>query len=359
MAKQKKNGLSTANWIVKSNTLNEMRYTQMTPSQQRLFLIYLSKINPQDETTRVVEFKLNEYARIMQFKQANVTRLIEAAKKLVSLTITVVDKNEENGLSEFVTCSLFKHFKLRKDENSEWIVSIDCNDDVVKLMFDLKKYFFKYKLWNVLQLASPNQQRMYELMKQYENAGAREISVKDLREFLGLKPKEYQVWQNFKVRILEASQVALQNSTDIKFTWEVAGKRGAGGKINTLKFNIEKNVIATSQITFEEYLSAQDQPVIIGEPKEFEQTCENDNLSFLSEACDNEFKREEIQVLHNLILEIVPIRAESWKGYDTRQFDYLKRKYDELNMRAERAEIKSRFGYLKKIVEADLQGAEA
>jgi len=47
--------------------------------------------------TRVVELKLDEYARIMKLKQANTTRLQEAAKSLIGLTVTYFDKGEADG----------------------------------------------------------------------------------------------------------------------------------------------------------------------------------------------------------------------------------------------------------------------
>lgn len=350
---QKKHELSTANWIVKSNILNEIRHTKMDISQSKLFAIYLSKINPHDAGSRVVEFKLDEYAKIMGYGRLNVARMKQSASELIKL---VIQYEESDGDGGFVMNSslLFKTFRYFKNGAGEWAVSINCADDVLHLMFDLKKYFFKYQLWNVLQLPSSNHQRMYELMKQYETAGAREISVKDLREFLGLKPDEYKDWNNFRRRILEAAQTTLAQYTDIKFTWEVAARGGRGGKIETLKFNIEKNVGYKGQVSLDDFLVERGMPVIEGEPEEFEQTADGDILSFLSEACEGEFKREEIQVLHNIVLKIVPYKAEGLKGFDIRAYDYLKRKYDELNMRAGRTNIKSRFGYLKKIIEADM-----
>jgi hypothetical protein len=107
-------------------------------------------------------------------------------------------------------------------------------------------------------------------------------------------------------------------------------------------------------------LAEQCQPVIDGDPEEFEQTAEDDILTFLSDACDKEFSREEIQVLHNLVREIVPYKDDGGKSFELRAYDYLKRKHDELRMRAGRREIKRRFGYIKKIIEADLpEAAEA
>ena len=272
MAKNKK---STAllNWVYKSNALNEVRNNRMTLSQIRLFTIYLSKIDSNKVESREVTFKLEEYARIMQLKQANTTRLVKAAEELLGLTARFWDdegRYSSDGLRGFVVCQIFNRFRLFKNEMEEWFVAINCHDDVVKLMFDLQSRFFKYQLWNALQLTSPNQQRMYEILKQYENEGERIMSVVDLREFLGLKPEEYPRWERFKARVLEPTREALAHYTDIKFKWEVAGPKGKGGKIRFIKFTIEKNMDYVQKLTFEDYLLEQEQPVFVGRAEEFE-----------------------------------------------------------------------------------------
>lgn len=99
----------------------------------------------------------------------------------------------------------------------------------VALMFDFKDRYFKYELWNALRLKSANQIRMYEILKQYETIGKREIKVDDLRELLGIAPNEYPRWDRFKDRVIDSCQQALKQFTDICYTYE-RGKTGTGGK---------------------------------------------------------------------------------------------------------------------------------
>jgi len=368
MAKQEHKSLvlSSDNWVNKSNVLNEVRNNRMSISQMRFFTIYLSKINPKKLESREVTFKLEEYTKIMQFKQTNTTRLIKTAEDLLGLTIKYWDKTGQyssDGHVGFVISQLFKRFRLYRGDDGEWYVSIDCHDDAVNLMFDLQKYYFKYELWNALQLTSFNQQRMYELLKQYETVGERIVTVKDLREWLGLKPEEYSVWQNFKKRVLDASQEALSRYTDIKFTWEVTGKRGQGGKINTLKFIIEKNNDYARQFTFDDYLIEQSLTDYEDEPEEFERPDEDtDNMEispayrarieFLAEACDNEFSFNEVVVIFNKMRSKLPYDLIK---EDVQCYDYLMDKYREMIMRNERTKIKHRFGYLKSIIGKDYE----
>lgn len=353
MAKKQKNEkVSENNWIVKSNALNEIRNNRMTITQIRFFSIYLSKINPNDPNSREVTFKLDEYTKIMQFKQTNITRLMSTADDLMKIVVTFFDKEgkySDDGLVGFVKCQLFKRFRLFKRDNDEWYVSIDCHDDVLKLMFELHGYYFKYRLWNAMQLTSTNQQRMYEILKQYEYAGVREISIKDLREFLGIKPNEYTRWERFKIRVLESSQEALANYTDIKFNWEVSGKRGAHGKINAIKFIIEKNDDYVDSLTLDEYLIEQKAPEITDELVAFEY--ENENLSFLAEACENVFDNGQMEELFFLLNKAVPYTTKA--NTMAARYEYLAEKYIYSKNRST-TEGKL-FNYLKKVIEADIK----
>lgn len=350
--KNSSQNLKENNWIAKSNTLNEIRNNSMTIAQQRFFCIYLSKINPNDESTRLVKFKLSEYVRIMGFKQLNITRLEETAQGILRI---IAKFKEPSG---FTMCQIFKQFRLYKDTDDEWYVTIDCHDDVLPYMFGMKKYFFKYQLWNALRLNSGNQIRMYEILKQYEKAGAREITIEELREFLGIEPTEYPRWERFRVRVLDSCQRALEENTDIKFTYEPI-KKGKGGKITALKFNIEKNTDYIDQLTLEEFLEDYGEGEVT-DPKEIEISAD-DNINFISPACNNEFNEPQLQVIWAMLMEIIPLSSGGVAETDLLRYDFLQRKYRELNVRASRKDLpplKSRFGYFKEMLERMIENRE-
>ena len=113
---------------------------------------------------------------------------------------------------------MFKEAVVEKDENEEWYVEFDSHDKALPLMFAFKNKYFQYELWNALRLKSPNQVRMYEILKQYESLGIRELTLVNLRELLGIEKKEYSgrtSWSDFKKKVLDSCQQALQESTDI------------------------------------------------------------------------------------------------------------------------------------------------
>lgn len=330
--------------VTKRNVLNELRANNMTLQELRFFSIYLSKINHKNLNTRVVRFSLSDFQTIMELGRININYLKQITNSLLCKVVNI--PLDENG--SYTAFQLFKKCTVNINENGERYIEIDAHDDTLPLMFEFKNKFFSYKLWNALRLKSANQLRMYEILKQYEKIGERIICVEELKELLGIDKKEYQRFGNFKVRILDSCQEALKKYTDIKFTYEAYGKKGRGGKVLTLKFTIQKNENYENPLSLEQFINLEEQSHE-SEADLFEQQFQ-EKLEFLNQACNNEFSIPELTVIYNLLIKILPYNLSK---EDIELYNYIKRKYDELNWRASYTKITHRFNYLKKVLEAE------
>ena len=245
--------------VEKRNALNELRSNGMTLQELRLFSIYLSKINPWDKSTRVVRFPLDDFRRIMGLgPDMNIVHFRNAVRGILQKIVEVPN----DGGSGYTAFQLFKQAEVEKDRNGEWYVEFDAHDKALPLMFDFKNRYFKYELWNALRLKSTNQVRMYEILKQYEVLGKRELFVSDLRELLGIGKKEYTGrtgWSDFKKYVLDSCRKALSECTDISYTYE-RGKVGSGGKWLSIVFHISKNPIHKNPLQLDEFINMQPEP---------------------------------------------------------------------------------------------------
>ena len=237
--------------VEKRNILNEIRQKNMTLQQLRFFSIYLAKINARDLSTRVVRFPLSDFQKIMGIGRMNIQHFKEAADSLLLNAVHI--PNAKGGMDAF---TLFRKCSLFQDKKGEWVVEINANDEALPLMFDFKSHYFTYELWNALRLKSTNQLRMYEILKQYERIGKREIAVSELRVLLGIEPKEYTVWNNFKVKVLDSCQEALAKHTDICYTYE-KGESGVGGKWLSIIFHITKNKNYVDPLSLKDFIDVQ------------------------------------------------------------------------------------------------------
>ncbi len=327
----------------------------------------MSKINSRDVSTRVVRFLLSDFQKIMEFGKLNMTQLQNTVDSLLSKIVGIPLDN--GGFERF---QLFKKGVFTQNDSGEWYIEIDAHDDALPLMFEFKEKYFTYQLWNALRLKSSNQLRMYEILKQYESLGERIITVNELKSLLGIERSEYPRFNSFRERVLDSCQQALAENTDIKYTYEPYGKLGRGGKVLRLRFVISKNTEYRDRLTLDEFINLQSvSDIILTDDITYGQEDEPDDepegnyftreiYPFLSRACGGEFNKEEMQVLYNLIIRIMPyMPGGSVEGYKIKAYDYLKSKYDELKLRASRKEmepLKSRFGYMKKVLELELAG---
>lgn len=332
--------------VEKRNYLNELRTTLHTTQELRLFSIYLSKINPYNKNTRVVRFPLSDFQRIMNFGKLNIAQLKASASSILKSQVFLP---KENG--GFKGVNLFETFDVDQDSGGSWYVEINATNAALPLMFDFKDRYFKYELWNALRLKAPSQIRMYEILKQYEYIGKREIEVKELQELLGVN---YTRWDRFKAKVLDSCQQALKETTDICYTYE-RGKTGTGGKWLTIIFHISKNSDYVDQLSLWEYMEqAAEQSGAAQEPQLelFDtDTEQNESTAFFSGACDDEFTAAEIESLVTIINSMELPAHEM--GTIFAKYHFLLEQYTRFKAIAERTTIKNRYSYFYTMIQSE------
>ena len=323
--------------VQKRNMLNELRTTLHSTQELRLFSIYLSKINPYDTNTRVVRFPLTDFQRIMNFGKLNIAQLKASANSVLKSQVFLP---KDNG--GFKGVNLFETFEVDQDSAGNWYVEINATNAALPLMFDFKDRYFKYELWNALRLKAPSQIRMYEILKQYEYIGKREIEVKELQELLGVN---YTRWDRFKAKVLDSCQQALKDTTDICFTYE-RGKTGTGGKWLTIIFHISKNTDYVDQLTLFEFIGGDGGATAkLPDDQQLElcDTKADDNITFYSGACNDEFTATEIESLLAVINTMELPQHEMGAAFA--KYHYLLEQYTRFKAISERTAIKNRYSY--------------
>lgn len=380
--------------VAKRNVLNELRSNNMTVQELRFFSIYLSKINPKDKSTRCVCFPLEDFQRIMGFGRLNIKQLKASTDSLLCKLVHVPDDNGR-GWSVF---QLFKECHIFQDEDNQWFVEIDAHDKALPLMFDFKNRYFKYELWNALRLKSPNQVRMYEILKQWihdKPSFSKEFKITELRALLGIANSEYSNrtgWSDFKKKVLDSCQEALKESTDICYTYE-RGKVGRGGKWLSVIFHIQKNTEYVDQLTLDEFIEMQPNSEMIDvsteeseidyggelagqissfdddnapdQSEEYEDEEEkwvkiygSERMAELAEACRYEFDKDQMRVIFDKLRDL-PIPPD--RQTDNRHFgkvNWLNDLYNKFLVAVRRSELygnpvkeKYRFNYFCRMIE--------
>ncbi len=253
MPRRAKKTLNLSFKVERSNELNQLSPKGMTLTEIRFLAIYQAKINARNPDTKAVIFPLAEFCRIMEISQLTVTYIKKVADDIICKPVHLPSESGKNG---FIAVPLFNKCEVyQDDDSSEWFVKIRCSEEVAPYMFEMKRNYFTYELWNALKLKSVNQIRMYEVLKQYEKIGERTVEVENLKYMLGISQNQYSRYQDFRIKVLEPCQKALEEHTDIKYTFEPIRK---GRKIHALKFTITKNENFKDDLKLKEFIKPED-----------------------------------------------------------------------------------------------------
>lgn len=230
------NTLKNEYWVVHHNVLNEALCQHSTVMSNRFVSIYISRLNPNDLSSREVSFTLAEYKQIMEIKCVHSAAFKKSAEDLISIPVSI------KNAGRLKVFPLFSEFTLDKNDFGDWMVTINCHDWMIDYLFDLKGNFSRYRLGNILNLKEKNHQEMYKFLNSHQHyKKGVEVTLDELKLALGLKKTQYAHWPEFERGVLVPCQKALAERSDLKFEYDTIQSRQRGAKVIALKIRIKNN----------------------------------------------------------------------------------------------------------------------
>lgn len=215
--------------VVKSNKLVEARQ-RLSIQEQRLIMLLLSKIRPEDLNFLWYKFRIRDLAKFLGLEASNriYIDVRKAVRKLIKRVVTL-DRNGRNIDLNWIQAAEYG------DKGS---VKLCVNQVLKPYLLNLRSHFTKYSIGYVLHLRSTYSIRIYELLKRFENLGEVVFELDQLKFILGVNMDEYQLYGHFKSKVLLVAQKELAEKTDIAFTFK-EGKEGK--KVVGVSFTIKRN----------------------------------------------------------------------------------------------------------------------
>lgn len=224
--------------VIKGNQLIEAQ-GKLSLLEQKVVLTVISQIEDDDEDFKPYVFQINEFATITGSSYTSIySDIHRIAKNIMKKTITI-----KNG-KKAMTTAFFSSVETNEGSGK---IEFSFDPKLKPYLLQLKRNFTSYQLQNILQLRSGHSIRLYELLKQYEKIGKREVSIDELKAMVGLNQGQYKKISDFERYVLKPAQEELESYTDLSFEYEKIRK---GRKIERIKFNIKSK---GKQQTFEEY----------------------------------------------------------------------------------------------------------
>ncbi|WAG63323.1 replication initiation protein (plasmid) [Clostridium estertheticum] len=221
------------NYIVtKSNNLINCNY-DLSLQEQKIILTLASMVQPQDENFKPYIFKIKDFMKLLGID--NKSKYTEIPKITKELMQKVFEIKKGNKVTQLAWLSSAEY------EKGTGMVELEFSPKLKPYMLGLKEFYTSYKLDNVLSLKSKYSVRLYEILKSNLYRKYIEIEVEEFKNMVGSKEKAYNIYNNFKNRILIRAQKELIEKTDIKFDFE---EIKTGRKVTSIKFIITSNKVS-------------------------------------------------------------------------------------------------------------------
>lgn len=306
----------TSDLVVQHNCLVEANY-DLTLQEKRVVLWLVSQVKPEDIDFKEHVIKISEFCKIAGLKSKNMHKEIEKTTLGLIESSLQIYSPAENRLLQVA-----------------WLNSADYlyNEGSVKLCFspklkpyllELKNRFTKFNLENVMSFKSVHAIRLYELLKQYQNFGVREILIADLRNNLGISENEYLLYGNFKRKILDVSKKEINQRSDLIVDWQ---EIKTGRKVTAVRCSIQ----------LKPFCGDKEFPTLLSEYKKFnisEHSVKQLRKEFSDEAINQGLLSLEIYkgTVKNPVLFLKKAIKEGWQPFeDKKQREQPKEFFDEI-----------------------------
>ncbi len=215
-----------------AHELNQVSIGTLTPMEIDFFFAFVADIKKEDEELRRYAITKDVLEKKLK-RRMDQKRTEELLRRMLGKQIWINNDEELKGYNIFSTLSYRK-----KEETYNVLFNPDLKPFLLKLeVFILgdTKYLFA--------LESKYQKQMYLLMSQWKKRGTYTTKVDALMKSFKV-PESMQAWGEFKRRVLDTSQKAFFEKSDVIFEWKVTKKKGR--KIDEITFTIQNNPRFTS-----------------------------------------------------------------------------------------------------------------
>ena len=320
--------------VQKSIPLFSLWRSDLTLAEFKILDTYLSRINSHEPEKRAVIFTKGELENLLGLTQIKPDVLDERLKHLMETTVSLAPK----GSKKVDRITLFERGQAEQDDFGQWTAQLTCTPAAMKYIFNIEKLgYLRYKLRSITSLTSRYTYILFLYLEHNRIRKEWEVEVDTLRQILNCDQDElYKEFKRFNERILKRCQKELLEKTECRFAYEPVKK---GRKVVAVRFTLE--TLADILPEAEDELDGQMQ-------LPWHEQDLDDPLALLSGACDNEFSREEMTV----ILEVLRGKhiPEDQYGIETARYHYLRQRYAQMNLRDATKKIQHRHSYLVKML---------
>lgn len=196
------------NFLVKGNSLNEC-FQNLPYNELKVLLLAFVLFRENGESSHFVRIDASRFAEVYEVKLHTAHHaLTEAVEKLGMRQFSFYKENKNKVKTGWIAGIEYVH-----GENA---IILALSPHVVAEISKRDSNFTSYYLEQISPFKSVYAIRVFEIMKQWKNAGKTPvIAINDFRYMLGILPNEYSRINNFKAKVLDLAMSEINEKTDM------------------------------------------------------------------------------------------------------------------------------------------------
>lgn len=318
--------------VQKSLPLFALWRSELTLSEFKILDTYLSRIDSHKPERRSVQFEKGELEKVLGVKKLNVTDLKSRLRHLMGSVVEIPDASLKRGV-RLVT--LFEEAAAEQDDDGQWQVSLECTQKAMRYFFNIENLgYLRYKLRCITSLTSRYTYIMFIYLEANRYRRSWDVPLNELKQILDCDKEElYKEYKFFNQKILKRIQTEMDKKTECRYKYEAIKK---GRSVVAIRFTV---------FPLRQAIEAPDEPQDVPDRRQ------QDDLSFYNEALDGSMTPEQMTVIMSLVREIDIPEGDD---IDRARYRYLMRKWAVVKMQDSVKPIRSKYLYLKKMLESEL-----
>jgi plasmid replication initiation protein len=214
--------------VKKSNVLCRARWGVESVFEPRLVALVAARVHQDDQDFQMYEIPMRELTGDTN-DGAKTYKIIESVTdSLMNKIITI----RQEGSRSFAKYNVFS--KCEYDEKTH-VIRARFDPDLKPHYLGLKAKFTEYRLLEFLTLPSIYSQRIFEILKSWDDQPEVTLSLSDLHEMLNVPDSLQKDFAAFRRRVLEKAHKDISSKTDLVYQWEPI-RQGKGKAVTAIRF---------------------------------------------------------------------------------------------------------------------------
>ena len=202
--------------VKKSNVLVRGKWQIENIYEPRLVALTASRVRKTDKDFKEYAIELNEIVGNSEIIDGRTYDGIKKASK--QLMMRVIEIKKENGWAMYNVFTKIEY-------NKKGCVYVQFHPDMKEHYLNLSEYFTQYSLYEFLKLPSTYSQRLFEILKSWDDKTDCIIDIEELQEILFVPASHKKDFRNFRIRVLEKAYKDIHEHTSLKYEYEAVKNR--------------------------------------------------------------------------------------------------------------------------------------